>query len=52
MAAICDLRSRIDKLQVTVTQIYIATCHPAETFDNSVGIPILPVTSMTDFRKW
>lgn len=52
MAAISDLRNRIDNLYVTVTQIYIATCHPAETLHNSIGIPTLPLTSMEDFRLW
>ncbi|XP_025162275.1 uncharacterized protein LOC112590339 isoform X2 [Harpegnathos saltator] len=52
MAAISDLRNRIDKLQGMVTQIYIATCHPAETLDNSIGIPTLPVISMEDFCVW
>lgn len=52
MAAISDLRNRIDKLQGMMTQIYIATCHPAETLDNSIGIPTLPVISMEDFCVW
>jgi len=52
MAAISDLRTRFDNLQGIVTQIYIATCHPVETLDNSVGAPILPLSSMEDFYIW
>lgn len=52
MAAISDLRSRIDKLHVTIIKIYTATCHPEETLENSIRIPALPLTSMEEFYKW
>lgn len=52
MAAITDLRSRIDRLHGIVTKIYIATCHPEETLEKSIGIPTLPLTSMEAFYKW
>jgi len=52
IAAISDLRSRIDRLHVTITKIYVATCHPEETPENSIGIPILPLTSMEAFYEW
>ncbi|KYN08252.1 hypothetical protein ALC62_00763, partial [Cyphomyrmex costatus] len=53
MAAISDLRNRIDKLHVTIIKIYTATCHPEEILENPIlGIPTLPLTSMEEFNKW
>lgn len=52
MAAINDLRNRIDKLHVTIIKIYTATCHPEETFENSIRMPTLPLTSMETFNEW
>lgn len=53
MAAISDLRNRIDTLHVTVRKIYTATCHPIETLEKSTtNIPTLPLTSIEVFWKW
>lgn len=52
MAAISDLRNRIDRLHVTVVKIYNATCHPENIPENSIGIPILPFTSIDTFNEW
>lgn len=52
MTAISDLRSRIDKLHITVMKIYTITCQPEETLNNSIGIPTLPLISMEAFNEW
>lgn len=52
MAAIRDLRDRVDKLHVITTKIYTATCTSAEMYGNIAGIPTLPLTSMGQFRNW
>jgi len=52
MAAINDLRARIDILHVTITKIYTATCSPVETPDNLIGIPTLPLISMRELNNY
>ncbi|XP_018300473.1 uncharacterized protein, partial [Mycetomoellerius zeteki] len=52
MAAINDIRGRIDMLQITITKIYTATCSPVETAKNHIGIPNLPLLSMKEWNKW
>lgn len=47
-----DIRSRLDKLHVTVLKIYTATCHPEEIDDNSIGIQNLPLASLEAFNEW
>jgi len=41
MAAINDLRARIDIFHVIITKIYTATCSPVEKLNNLIGIPTL-----------
>lgn len=52
MAAINNLRDRIDNLHTTVMKIYAATCNPIETSKNFAGISTLPLISMEEFHKW
>jgi len=51
ITALTHLRNSIDNLHVTVSKIYVATCHLEETPENSIGIPTLPLTSMEAFYE-